>query len=211
MGTILDSVKEMSTKLGVTEEAQTIKEQIDLNTESITGTNPYSKDIAEAVESFGEALPEPNPTYILLTEEPSDWSTKYTTYYTESSGEYIPVVGVDDYDLTTEEPSDWSTNYTDYFTKSGDIYTAVVGVDDYELTTEEPADWATNYTDYFTESGGEYSPVTGDTAPTWVASTYYSYEGKVAPTWASSTYYSYEGVVAPTFATDTYYRKDMWQ
>lgn len=161
MGQILDSVKEMSAKLGVTEEAQTIKEQIDLNTESITGTNPYSKDIAEAVESFGEALPEPNPTYILLTEEPSDWDTNYTTYYTESSGDYIPVVGVDSYTLTTEEPADWDTNYTDYFT----------------------------------EDDGVYTPVTGDTAPTWEA----------------STYYSYDGIVAPTFATNTYYRKDMWQ
>lgn len=211
MGQILDSVKEMSAKLGVTEEAQTIKEQIDLNTESITGTNPYSKDIAEAVELFGEALPEPNPTYILLTEEPSDWDTNYTSYYTESSGEYIPVVGVDSYVLTTEEPEDWATKYATYFTESSGTYTAVEGVDDYELTTEEPADWVTNYTDYFTESGGVYTPVTGDTAPTWASNTYYSYEGKVAPTWASNTYYSYAGIVAPIFATNTYYRKDMWQ
>lgn len=211
MGTILDSVKAMSEKLGVTEEAQTIAEQIDLNTEAISGTNPQSRDIAEAVESFNEAMPEPTPTYILLTEEPSDWSTGYSNYYTESSGEYIPVAGVDDYELTTEEPADWGTKYATYFTESSGTYTAVEGVDDYELTTEEPADWATNYTDYFTESGGVYTPVTGNTAPTWASNTYYSYEGKVAPTWASNTYYSYEGKVAPTFAANTYYRKDMWQ
>lgn len=57
MGTILDSVKAMSEKLGVTEEAQTIADQIDLNTEAISGTNPQSRDIAEAVESFNEAMP----------------------------------------------------------------------------------------------------------------------------------------------------------
>lgn len=155
MGTILDSVKAMSEKLGVTEEAQTIADQIDLNTESITGTNPQSRDIAEAVESFNEAMPEPTPTYILLTEEPSDWSTNYTTYYTESSGDYIPVAGVDSYTLTTEEPADWATNYTDYFTESGGEYTPVTG--------ESAPTWAAN----------TYYSYAGKVAPTFATNTYY--------------------------------------
>lgn len=156
MGTILDSVKAMSEKLGVTEEAQTIADQIDLNTEAISGTNPQSRDIAEAVEAFNESMPEPTPTYILLTEEPSDWSTNYTSYYTESSGDYIPVIGVDDYELTTEEPADWSTNYTDYFTESGGVYTPV--------PESDPApDWASN----------TYYSYEGVVAPTFATNTYY--------------------------------------
>lgn len=43
----------------------------------------------------------------------------------------------------------------------------------YVLTESKPADWDTNYTKYYTVSSDVYSHVTGDTAPTWVASTYY--------------------------------------
>lgn len=46
----------------------------------------------------------------------------------------------------------------------------------YVLTEKQPADWATNYTDYYTASSATppvYSHVTGETAPTWSASTYY--------------------------------------
>lgn len=32
-------------------------------------------------------------SYVLQTSEPADWSTKYTEYYTESSGTYTPVTG----------------------------------------------------------------------------------------------------------------------
>lgn len=44
---------------------------------------------------------------------------------------------------------------------------------EYAVTTAEPEDWETNYTAYYTKSGDVYSAVTGDTAPTWAASTYY--------------------------------------
>ena len=43
----------------------------------------------------------------------------------------------------------------------------------YTVTAAEPADWATKYKDYYTVSDGVYSKVTGETAPTWQASTYY--------------------------------------
>ena len=49
----------------------------------------------------------------------------------------------------------------------------VKGTDHYELTTSAPTDWATNYTAYYTESSGTYTAVTGDSAPSWAASTYY--------------------------------------
>lgn len=43
----------------------------------------------------------------------------------------------------------------------------------YVLTESKPANWDTAYTSYYTESSGTYTPVTGETAPTWAASTYY--------------------------------------
>lgn len=47
----------------------------------------------------------------------------------------------------------------------------------YILQDKEPGDWDTNYKDYYTQTAGTpptYSHVTGDTAPTWQASTYYT-------------------------------------
>ena len=43
----------------------------------------------------------------------------------------------------------------------------------YVCTESQPANWATDYTKYYTESSGTYTAVTGETAPTWAASTYY--------------------------------------
>ena len=47
----------------------------------------------------------------------------------------------------------------------------------YVLQESKPIDWDTNYTAYYTASSATppvYSHVTGDTAPTWAASTYYT-------------------------------------
>ena len=47
----------------------------------------------------------------------------------------------------------------------------------YALHTKKPADWDTNYKSYYTQTAGTpptYSHVTGDTAPLWAASTYYT-------------------------------------
>lgn len=43
----------------------------------------------------------------------------------------------------------------------------------YVVTESKPLDWDTNYTAYYTVSSSTYSHVTGETAPTWSASTYY--------------------------------------
>ena len=43
----------------------------------------------------------------------------------------------------------------------------------YVLTESKPLDWDTKYTSYYTVSSSTYSHVTGETAPTWVADTYY--------------------------------------
>lgn len=212
MSTIIDALDKLAEKVGVAEEAAndlTIADKIDTITAAIS-TPSNSRDIAEAVEKFGAAMPEYEPEYDLLTEEPLDWNTNYFNYFYKSGSDYLAVTKIAQYDVTTEEPEDWETNYTDYFTEDGGVYTPVEGVDSYTLTTEEPADWATNYTSYYAKRGSNYVPVTGLYAPPWVASTYYSYDGVVAPTWEASTYYA-KSMVVPTFAANTYYKKDKWQ
>lgn len=54
MGTILDSTKELSKKLGVEADEQTIKDQIDAINESIDENFGGSIDIAEAVRTYSE-------------------------------------------------------------------------------------------------------------------------------------------------------------
>ena len=46
--------------------------------------------------------------------------------------------------------------------------------DMYFLTIAEPEDWATKYTSYYTKSGSSYTAVTGNSAPAWEESKYYS-------------------------------------
>lgn len=48
----------------------------------------------------------------------------------------------------------------------------------YVVQDKEPGDWDTKYTEYYTRTGSAepytYAPVTGDTAPAWAGSTYYT-------------------------------------
>ena len=129
MSTIRDSLDNLAEKVGVSEAAAndlTIADKIDTITAAIS-TPSNSKDIADAVEKFGEAMPEYEATYTLLDTEPSDWETNYGSYFKLDNDEYVPVTKVAQYDVTTEEPDDWSTNYTDYYTKDGDVYSPVTG------------------------------------------------------------------------------------
>ena len=149
MSTIRDALDTLAEKVGAGADASnafTIADKIDAITAAVS-TPSNSKDIAEAVEKFGDAMP---------------------SYEAE-------------YDLLTAEPDDWETKYYNYFYKDGSDYLAVTKVPEYDVTTEEPADWATNYTDYYTKDGSVYTPVTGETAPTWEASTYYA-KSMVVPT-----------------------------
>lgn len=163
MGTIRDALDTLAEKVGVAEAAandMTIADKIDTITAAVSSPS-NSKDIAEAVEKFGEVAPEYTDGYTLLSEEPADWEDNYGNYYKlNSNDEYVPVTKVeeDEYTLTTEEPADWEDNYTDYYTESGGVYTPV------------PRD---------------------DVPPTWEASTYYSKSTvMVVPTFAANTYYS---------------------
>ena len=63
----------------------------------------------------------------------------------------------------------------------------------YVLQEKEPVDWDTNYTAYYTKSGDEYTAVTGDSAPAWAASTYYTRVSEGVNLSHSNTVELYEG------------------
>lgn len=93
--------------------------------------------------------------YALLDEQPTDWATNYTSYFTKSTVAPTWVANKyyskqdSTYTLTTSQPSSWSTNYANYYTKyNQNQYRSVVGLD-------------------------IYSSVTGGSAPTFAANTYY--------------------------------------
>lgn len=93
--------------------------------------------------------------YVLLTTQPADWATNYTSYYTKSvvaptweADKYYSKSG-DTYTLTTSEPSGWTANYASFYTLFNVTeYHSVVGVD-------------------------TYAAVTGGSAPAFAANTYY--------------------------------------
>ena len=67
----------------------------------------------------------------------------------------------------------------DYYLDPTDYTKKADGTDSdlFVLLTEEPSDWATNYANYFMKDNGEFVFVTGETAPTFVADTYYTNSG----------------------------------
>ena len=137
MSTIRDALDTLAEKVGAGADASnafTIADKIDAITAAVS-TPSNSKDIADAVEKFGDAMPTYEAEYDLLTAEPADWSTKYYNYFYKDGSDYLSVTLVDRYDVTTEEPSDWETNYGDYFTKSGDVYSPVEGETSSNLVT----------------------------------------------------------------------------
>lgn len=97
MGDILSKLKMVCDKIGVTETAHTIEEQIDLISESLDKV-PASTNIAEALDDLSEVADKINidPTYTVVT-------------FTGTGTELDPYVPA------------YEANK--YYTKSGDVYT----------------------------------------------------------------------------------------
>ena len=94
--------------------------------------------------------------YTLLTEQPADWETSYTSYYTKG-------------DSFTKKLS------TDVYAP-GVYYTIPSGGGSHTLVEDEtePEDWAEG--EYYTRSDA-YFEVTGETKPTWIEDKYYEQTG----------------------------------
>ena len=123
--------------------------------------------------------------YVLLTNEPDDWQTDWSSYYeivnntyvnvSDVAPEYVPNV----YYALTEEgeyekltsndpPEDWETNYMNYYTDNTgthvtgvapefneDSYYEDAGVG-YEKLLQQPDDWFANWSNYYIEDSGSY-------------------------------------------------------
>lgn len=115
---------------------------------------------AEIIEVLDISNAEITYNYILQTQRPSDWATKYTDYYYQDGDNYKNVQGEEiGYILTRYQPSDWSSNFNEYYSRSGDTYSKVSGTTTYTVQTQRPSDWATKYDDYYIASGREYKTV----------------------------------------------------
>jgi hypothetical protein len=159
----------------------------------------YNKDkaIVHSDTNFTEA----DVTYTKLTLEPSDWTTKYYTYYTKEDDTYTPVAQsaiVPTFEANkyySRTVDNWNTIWTTLYTKNGSTYVNLAETLSYvELAdSNAPANWGTANTFYvknittgeyelvsFTGAGTEQSPY----VPAYVANKYY-----IAPTQNSFTTY----------------------
>ena len=189
---------------------------------------------AEIIEVLDISNAEITYNYILQTQRPSDWATKYTDYYI-ASGKTIESVVTEKYIKQTRKPSDWSKNYGNYYVFYTDgvttEYKKVDGIsrNRYHLQTRKPSDWDASYTSYYKrkKTGGYeqlkesedkirpvwkaktyYTQETYQVAPKWNAAVRYTYnKTEKAPTWKTGTYYTKSEGVAPTWKTGTYYTK----
>ena len=109
------------------------------------------KEVAEVYDYSGAQTAE---NYVLLTEQPKDWSSNYENYFKLGDGDsYVGVEGTwkDVYTELTTEPTDWAEAYTNYFVKKGDTYKAAEGETSsyFEELGRRPSDWETNYKNYY--------------------------------------------------------------
>ena len=125
-------------------------------------------EVAETLEYPGAEI---TTNYVLLTSQPSDWSSKCENYFMrkdpeagsdEETEKYEAVSKLDvGYVLQTSKPSDWDTKYSKYYTRSGENYNPVESTTTYNLLTQKPSDWATKYENYYRKSGNSYYQLTG--------------------------------------------------
>lgn len=131
-----------------------------------------SKQLLFGVDEIADTYDYPNAqtveNYIVLEEQPDDWSESFESYYTLSEHDmYENVTGtpIQVYELQTEQPEDWETCYANYFTADGEEYKAVEGAPglSYRVQLARPADWYTNCENYYYRSGDNYYVVTPNT------------------------------------------------
>jgi len=82
----------------------------------------------------------------------------------------------------------------------------------YVLQTMKPSDWNDRYKNYYKkDASGEYVAVSGDSAPKWIKSTYYTEQTYyVAPTWEKGKYYTRKASEIPTWKKNKYYTAEQY-
>lgn len=122
--------------------------------------NQIMKGEDEVAEILDYSSAEIVTNYVLMTSKPSDWDTRYASYFEQEKSEYKAVEpDIIEYELTRSKPSNWDAKYNTYYTRSGNNYTAVPATTVYELTTRKPSDWTAKFNEYYTKNGNSYSAV----------------------------------------------------
>lgn len=136
-----------------------------------SGQRLFGIDEVAEVLDFPSAQTREN--FVKLSEQPSDWATNYSKYFTlDENNVYIAVEGVLESQATllVEEPLDWETRFANYFIKKNERFASVeaVTVEEYKVQTTKPSDWEDNYGNYFVYSSdgvtGEWKKVSPATA-----------------------------------------------
>ncbi len=108
---------------------------------------------AEVCDTYDLSNAETVENYVLTTQQPNDWATRYGDYFVRDGADKFKQLASDsekNYTLQTAKPSDWNNAYSNYFTKSGNDYKPVQGteVTSYTNLTAQPKDWNINYSNY---------------------------------------------------------------
>ncbi len=188
---------------------------------------------AEVCDIYDLSNAESAENYILTTQQPSDWASKYGDYFVQDGDDKFKQLSSDSektYTLQAAKPSDWNNAYGNYFTKIGNDYKAVQGteVTSYIRLTAQPKDWSINYENYCYFDNGTYKNVSGVIRQSYKKQTkrpsdwstnygsYYvkDYSGrfvnvKIYTAWSADSFYTrYTEKVAPQWQ-DSYYKKNV--
>ena len=161
----------------------------------------FEMDLSRMDEELSSARyknvePVEQEVYEPLTEEPANWSARYSDYYMRSPEGGFVVAGdytsPPTYERLYSQPDDWATNFGDYYYYHNDgtgvTYHSVANATNtrYEPHTERPSDWEYNFSNY-------YMLTIDDTSGRKTIYTKLSEEYKKKPTWKASAFYRKSG------------------
>lgn len=157
-----------------------------------------SKQILDGIEEVAEVYDYTSAeiliNYIPLSEQPSDWISKHTSYFMKNDdGEFkeLEITQQEKYSLLSGQPSDWASNFGKYYILDGGEYKRVESVTStiYNILLERPSDWSTNYSNYYQKDGNDYKSIE--------PSTNYNYKllSKKPNDWQENygNYYTFDG------------------
>lgn len=173
-----NSINIMCNEFGMLSEWGTISGTTITLTKALTNATIYY-ELAEPTVTTGLGLPE--------NIEVDDFGTmQFMPSTTESSNNPAIPQGNQffypaDYVLLLDDLNSYTDGDVNNLALNNETYELIekiiVG---YSLTTSEPEDWSTNWTGYFINTGTVkepiYTAVVGESAPEWMANTYYSFD-----------------------------------
>lgn len=141
-------------------------------------------ELAFKDSAFGYATPQGTISYYnLVEEEPENWATTYTNYFTKSGTTYTavaegaeaPTFATGTYYAKGNSGGFNGASTTFNGSLTPDLQDAMIVSEDniYTIVATEPADWATTYTSYYYLDNGTYTQFTAGSSPTFGDQTVY--------------------------------------